>query len=253
METWNKKTIVVTGAASGMGLASARKLIALGARVILADLRGDKIVQAAATLDGPGEAIGVELDITDRAWCKSVIDESVSKYGAIDALVNCAGSAMSFTPLSDVTSDLYRNIMSVNLDSTFHMCQAVAPHMATHGGGSIVNFASAVVARPRPGLAPYTAAKAGVIALTRTLALEMAEYKVRVNCILPGATDSPMLPKFVGSSASLEDAKAVYEESIPMGRLATPEDIAGGVVYLVSDSASFVTGESLSIDGGRGV
>jgi 3-oxoacyl-[acyl-carrier protein] reductase len=246
------KTALVTGGASGMGLATVRRLAGLGATVVAADIRADAVAETERELaDAPGSVRGVQLDITDRDQCEQVATETQQRHGGIDYLVNCAGMAMSFTPLEKISKDLYDNIVRVNLDGTFNLCQAVVPHMKAQGSGAIVNFASVVAARPRPGLSPYTAAKAGVIAMTKTLALELAEQGIRVNCILPGATDSPMLPKFVGEDADLDAARAVYISSIPMGRLATPEDIAGGVEYLLG--AGFVTGETLSIDGGRGI
>lgn len=254
MDKWDNKVVIVTGGASGMGFATAKRLSTQGATVIVADVRADAVQEAAATLSADGaKVIGKQLDITDRDVCQRVVAEVIAEHGGIDALVNCAGSAMSFTPVEEISAELYRSIIAVNLDGTFNLCQAIVPHMKERKSGAIVNFASAIVARPRPGLSPYTAAKAGVVALTKTFALELADYGVRVNCILPGATDSPMLPKFVGEGANLDDARAVYMKSIPMGRLATPDDIAGGVSYLISDSAAFVTGETLSIDGGRGV
>ncbi|WP_163701031.1 SDR family NAD(P)-dependent oxidoreductase [Mycolicibacterium agri] len=254
MNDFAGKTALVTGGASGMGLATVRRLAGLGVAVVAADVRSDAVDEAARQLaDAKGSVRGVRLDITDRDQCEQVTNEVQQMHGGIDYLVNCAGSAMSFTPLEKISKELYDSIIRVNLDGTFNLCQAVVPHMKARGSGAIVNFASAVAARPRPGLSPYTAAKAGVIALTKTLALDLAEEGIRVNCILPGATDSPMLPKFVGEDADLDAARAVYISSIPMGRLATPEDIAGGVEYLLSDSAGFVTGETLSIDGGRGV
>lgn len=254
MDDFEGKVALVTGGASGMGLATVRRLAGLGATVVAADIKTDSLAETQRELaDAPGSVHTAQLDITDREQCEQVSTQTQQVHGSIDYLINCAGSAMSFTPLEKISKELYDSILRVNLDGTFNLCQAVVPHMKAQGSGAIVNFASAVVSRPRPGLAPYTAAKAGVIALTKTLAVELAEYGVRVNCILPGATDSPMLPKFVGPDADLNAARSVYVSSIPMGRLATPEDIAGGVVYLVSASAGFVTGETLAIDGGRGV
>ncbi|MGH8882688.1 MAG: SDR family NAD(P)-dependent oxidoreductase [Stackebrandtia sp.] len=253
MTTFEGRVALVTGGASGMGLQSARLLARNGANVHLADIRTDAVEAAAKELSADGEVTGHTLDITDRQGCTSLVQRVEADHGAVDILVNCAGMAMSFTPVDEVDPDLYRRIMTVNVDGTFWLCQAVIPGMRTRGRGSIVNFASAVVTRPRPGLSPYVAAKAAVIGLTRTMAIELAEHGVRVNCILPGATDTPMLPQFVGADADMAAARQVYESSIPMGQLAQPEDIARGVLYLSSDAASFVTGETLAIDGGRGI
>src|SRR5205085_7183543 len=162
-----------------------------------------------------------------------------------------AGLPQSFTPLEDSTDDLFERIMNVNVRGVFYGSRAAIPRMKPQGGGVILNTASPAGIRPRPGLAVYNASKAAVISLTKTLALELAPHHIRVVSICPVATDTPMLPTFLGADAAV--GRQRFVATIPWGRLNRPEDIAHAAVFLASAEAEMVTGTAFEVDGGRDI
>ncbi len=241
------KVAIVTGAASGMGLASARRFAAEGARVVVADLDGARAEAAAGEI---GEAaIAATVDVRDEAAIAAMVARAVDTFGTVDVLFNNAGIAEAVKPLADVDRAEWDLLIAVNLTAVFLCAKAVAPVMKAGGGGSIIVTASIAARRPRAGLAAYVAAKSGAVGLAKELALELAP-DIRVNVINPGPAETPMLEEF-GFAADGEQALANLGSALPLGHAITPEDIAAAAVYLASDEARSVTGITLNVDAGR--
>jgi 3-oxoacyl-[acyl-carrier protein] reductase len=243
---------VVTGAGSGIGRASAVAFAAEGACVVAADLNGDA---AGATVEeiraAGGSAEASQVDVTSGPDVERMVQQAVDRFGRLDVLFNNAGIPQQFTLLEDSDDDLFERIMSVNVKGVVNGCRAAIPRMKAQGGGVILNTASTAGIRPRPGLAIYSASKAAVISLTKTLALELAPHHIRVVSICPVATDTPMLPTFLGANAA--EGRERFIATIPWGRLNRPEDIARAAVFLASSDAEMVTGTAFEVDGGRDV
>jgi 3-oxoacyl-[acyl-carrier protein] reductase len=242
------KTAVVTGGGSGIGRAAALRFAAEGARVAVVDVAGDAAESVRRELGG--DALAVQLDVTDALAVSARLGEIVEAFGRIDVYFNNAGVPQAAKPLAATTEDEWRRIMDVNLRAVFVGAQAVAPLMREAGGGSIVVTSSIAAARPRPGIATYVASKAGVNGLVRALALELAPDRIRVNAIAPVAVRTPMLKEF-GFAENEQAAIERVEQSIPLGRLTEPEDVAAAALYLASDEARCITGIVLNVDGGR--
>ncbi len=243
---------LITGSASGMGACMARLFAAEGAAVVAVDVdpRGGEVAESIRGTGGSAEFVAA--DVTDPGQVDAAVRAARESFGGLDILVNCAGTAMPFTPIESVTDALWEKTIDVNLRGVFHTCRACAPILKAQRRGSIVNVSSVAGVRARPGLSAYCAAKAGVILFTRALALEMAPFGVRVNALLPGPTDTPMIARFA-PDLTPEQARQRFIESVPLGRLASPEEIARAALFLASDEASFVTGACLGADGGRAI
>jgi 3-oxoacyl-[acyl-carrier protein] reductase len=246
--SFTDRVAAVTGAGSGMGRATARAFASRGASVAVVDVDADA---AAATADGivddGGTALALTADVSDADAVERVVERTVDELGGIDVLHNNAGIAQESTPVEDVTEETWDRVHAVNLKSAFLGAKYAVPHMKSAGGGVILNTASTAGIRPRTGLSAYAASKGGMITLTKQLAFELASDGVRVNAICPVATDTEMLPKFAGGDLSVEG----MAETIPLGRLAQPEDVAEAAVFLASDRAGMITGTALEVDGGR--
>ncbi len=248
------KVALVTGAGSGMGQAIAVLFAKEGAKVSVVDMdtaRGQKTVGLIEQNKGHGQFI--KTDVASASDVEDMIIKTVSTYGRLDILVNNAGVPMGPTPIDEVTEELYDRIMAVNVKSIYLATKYVAPIMKRQGEGVIINITSIAGVRPRPGLNVYCASKGGAIVLTKALAIELAADNIRVNSIGPVAADTPMLAKFIGEDKDFEEGRKRFIATIPLGRLATPEDIAQAALYLASSEASLVTGINLEIDGGRGI
>jgi 3-oxoacyl-[acyl-carrier protein] reductase len=180
---------------------------------------------------------------------------AIDSFGRLDVLFNNAGLPQAFTPFEESSDDLYNRIFDVNVKGVFYGCRAAIPHMKAQGGGVILNTASTAGIRPRPGLAVYNASKAAVITMTKSLAVELAPHRIRVVSICPVATDTPMLPSFIGVEQGADEAEGRkrFIGTIPWGRLNRPEDIAHAAVFLASSDAEMVTGTAFEVDGGRDV
>ncbi len=247
------RVALITGAGSGMGKASALLFAKEGAKAAVVDIDRNTGEQAAALIKKNGqEAIFIQADVTKAGDVERMIKTTVDTYGKLDILFNNAGIPMSFTPIEEVKEDLWDRIMDINVKGIFLGCKYAVPIMKKQGGGVIINTASIVAVRPRPGLSAYAASKGAAVTLTKGLAIELASFKIRVNCINPVATDTPMLPGFIGKR-DLEEGRKAFIATIPMGRLAQSEDIAQAALYLASDDASMVTGAAIDVDGGRGI
>jgi 3-oxoacyl-[acyl-carrier protein] reductase len=235
------KVAIITGAASGIGAASAERFVAEGAHVVVADRDADAAEAVAARLGERAKAAAV--DVTDAGAVKLLVDEVCDQHGRVDVLFSNAGIPEQVKPLADITREEWDLLLDVNLTAAFTLTQAVAPVMRDQGGGSIVVTASIAANRPRPGMAAYVASKAGVIGLAKALAIELAPDGIRVNVINPGPANTPMLEQF-GFDADVAAA-------LPLGVAIEGDDIAAAAVYLASDEARKVTGLVMNVDSGR--
>lgn len=248
------KTALVTGAASGMGKAIAQLFSYEGANVVFTDLNQDGLKTAVKECD-PSRTHFIKVNVTSQEDFQQAVKEVEGKFGAIDVLVNCAGIPQSFTDIEELEEETWNRIIDVNLKSIFLSVKNIVPNMKKQKSGSIINIASIAGVRARPGLNAYCASKGAAIMLSKSLALELAPYNVRVNVINPGPAETPMIGKFLkGNSDEMDDAKkSVFIDSVPLGRLIQPDDIARAALYLASNHASIVTGTVLNVDGGRGI
>jgi 3-oxoacyl-[acyl-carrier protein] reductase len=246
----SKKVALITGAGSGMGRASALLFSQEGAKIAVADIDEKGAEESVAMIrEKGGDAVSVKADVSNASDVAGMIDMAIGTFGRLDILFNNAGYPMVPTPLENVDEALWDKIMAVNVKGIFLACRHALPIMRRQGSGVIINTASISGVRPRPGQAPYAASKAAVILLTKALAVELAPFNIRVNCINPTATETPMLPKL----GATESTRKNIVSTIPMGRMALPEDIAYAALYLASDESSMVTGSAIDVDGGRGV
>jgi 3-oxoacyl-[acyl-carrier protein] reductase len=236
------KAALVTGAARGIGREVSLHLAARGARVIAADLRFDEDADAAAGRGGP-DIRRVTMDVSDDASVEGAVRELLNDYGTIPLLVNNAGIARD-NLLLRMKKEEWDAVVATNLTGTYRLCRALIPTMVRARYGRIVNVSSVVARLGNAGQANYAAAKAGIEGLSRTLAREFASRNITVNCVAPGFIDTAMT-RGLG-----EDARTRLLDLVPMKRLGTPEDVAAGVLFLLSDSASYVTGTTLYINGG---
>jgi 3-oxoacyl-[acyl-carrier protein] reductase len=249
----SNKVALITGSGSGIGRASAILFSQEGANISVADI-DEKGGQQTVDLikQKGGSAIFVQADVTRANDTERMIKTTADHYGKLDILFNNAGIGMPFMPIEQIEESLWHRIMDINVKGIFLGCKYAIPAMKRQGGGVIINTASISGVRPRPGLSAYSASKGAVILLTKSLAIELAPFKIRVNCINPVVVDTPFLEKNIDMS-QLEEAKKTMLSTIPLGRLCQPEDIAHAALYLASDESSMVTGLSLDVDGGRGI
>jgi 3-oxoacyl-[acyl-carrier protein] reductase len=239
------KVAVVTGGGSGMGEAICRRFVEEGARVVLADNRADRAEPLARDIG----AVFVEADVSRDADVRKMIDAAVERFGRLDVLVNNAGAPQPPTPVADTTESDFDRLMAVNAKAIFLAARRAVPIMRRQGGGIIINTVSVAAIRPRPNLAAYNSSKGAALVMTKSLAIELAPDRIRVNAVCPGPADTPMLSTFVGGDGP--EKRAAFLSTIPLGRLCTPEDVANAMVYLASEESSFVTGAVLDVDGGR--
>jgi 3-oxoacyl-[acyl-carrier protein] reductase len=238
------RTAIITGGASGIGLASVRRFLAEGANVVSLDLDGDG---AEASVASAGErGLGLAVDVGDADAVKRAVSHTIDRFGALDCYYNNAGVPMLASFVEDISDEDWQRVLNINLTAVFYAARVVIPHMKARGSGAFLVTASISGVRPRPRLASYTSAKGGAIALAKQLAVEVAEFGVRVNAICPVSTDTPMLSQFgVGDH--------ITANATPMGRLGRPEEVAATAAWLASDDASFITGAAIGVDGGRSV
>jgi 2-hydroxycyclohexanecarboxyl-CoA dehydrogenase len=238
------KISIVTGAAQGIGRAIAEKLAAEGAMVVVTDL-DEAAAQATAAAIG-ADAAGLAADVTDRAAVEAMVRSVHERFGRIDVLVNNAGWDKA-APFVESDPDDWDRVIRINLYGVLNTCRAVLPIMAAQGAGAVVNIGSDAGRVGSSGEAVYSAAKGGVIAFTKSAAREMARSQVRVNCICPGPTDTPLFASVGGDNPRLREALI---KAIPFRRLAQPSDLANAVAFYASDEASFITGQTISVSGG---
>ncbi|MFZ0236575.1 MAG: SDR family oxidoreductase [Xanthobacteraceae bacterium] len=242
------KIALVTGAGSGIGRCIAETYAREGARVALADINADAAKSAACTIGN--NAIALRCDVSKKADIDGVVEETVSAFGALDILVNNAGTTHVNKPVLEISEAEYDRIFAVNVKGIFLACQAAVPALRKQGGGVIINIGSTAGLRPRPGLSAYNATKGAVHVLTKSLAVELAADGIRVCAIAPVAAETPLLRHFLGSAPGMREK---FIATIPLGRLALPQDIADAALFLASPEAKFITGNIMEVDGGRGV
>lgn len=244
MPTSNRKAAVITGSARGIGLAVARKFLAEGYRVALLDIDQPALEQAASALGKTDTVLTLACDVAFPDQVQAAVDETVTQFGRIDALVNNAGTAV-FKPILDTTPEEWTRVLAVNLTGPFLCAQACARVMLKNGGGSIVNIASISGLRASTLRVAYGTSKAGVIHLTKQQAAEMGNVGIRVNAVAPGPVDTAM-----AKQVHTADIRADYHDAIPLNRYGLEEEIANAVWFLCSDAAGYVNGQTLAVDGG---
>ncbi|CAN5360622.1 3-oxoacyl-ACP reductase FabG [soil metagenome] len=241
------RTALITGGASGIGLATAELFLARGARVAIADASPDvETVALDLARRNGGECLGYPLDVRSTLHIDAVVHRVATAFGGVDMLVNVAGiyPARRVVELDDAFAD---TMMDINFHGVLRMCRATLPGMLDRGSGSIINISSGAASRPYAGLATYGASKAAVVAFSRALALEVAP-RVRVNVVAPGATATPTVEAAL-SQGDNEGADAAVR-GIPLGRLARPGEIAEAIAFFASDRAAYITGQTLAVNGG---
>jgi NAD(P)-dependent dehydrogenase (short-subunit alcohol dehydrogenase family) len=243
--------VLVTGASSGIGRATAVALAGAGASVILFALPGDELEAAAQECRAQGARAVVSAgDVADPHAVAAAFDGAERELGPVDAVFNNAGISL-VASIAETTDEQWQRLLDTNLTGAFNVAREAARRMIPAGRGSIVSTASELAVSGEPGYAAYAATKGAILAMTRALAAELAGHGIRVNAVCPGATDTPLLRAEYASTPEPELARAEGEQSIALGRLGRPEEIARVVVFLLSEDASYVTGAHYVVDGGR--
>jgi 2-hydroxycyclohexanecarboxyl-CoA dehydrogenase len=244
------RVAAVTGGASGIGLAVCRRLAAGGARVAVLDRDGDAARRAADEIRAAGcDALDAAVDVTDRAAIDAALDRVRDQLGPVTIMVTSA-AIDGFTPFAEMKFEEWIRVMDVNVNGTFHSLQPVIPDMIEAGWGRIVTISSSSAQSGAPGMSHYAASKGAVIALTKTLALELAPYGITVNTIPPRAIDTPMLRNSAVVKAQGDAALEQMAARMPVGRMGTPDDIAAACAFLCSEDASYITGQVIGVNGG---
>lgn len=245
------KVAIITGGASGFGKGIVEKFVKEGAKVVIADINYDSAKELQNVIGD--NAIAVNVDVSKKNEVDNMIEETVKHFSEVNILVQNAAIGMKPQSLLDTSEELFDRLFAVNVKSVYLGAKAVIPVFKNQGtGGVILNTVSTAALRPRPGLTIYNSTKGALIPMTKALALEVAEYGIRVNGICPVAGETPMLKDFLGSANPEENHKK-FISTVPLGRLAEPEDVANASLYLCSEEANFITGVMLEIDGGRSI
>jgi len=246
----SNKIAIVTGAASGFGAEIARRFVAEGAQVVIADINESAARDLASEL---GErALGVHCDVSSGEAVSELVAQTCSVFGDPDIVVNNAGVTHKNGPMLDIDEETFDRIFNVNVKAVFHMAKAVVPIMRSRGSGVILNVGSVAGIRPRPGLTWYNASKGAVNVLSKSMAAELGPDKIRVNAICPVLGVTGLLEAFMGAPDTPEN-RARFLTTIPLGRLAEGRDVANAALFLASDEADFITGLEMPVDGGRSV
>jgi 3-oxoacyl-[acyl-carrier protein] reductase len=244
------KVAIVTGAGSGFGEGIALRFVEEGAKVIVNDIdaaNGERVAQALRAKGG--EAQFVQGNVSETAQVQSLLEATLKAFGSLDIVVNNAGVSHRNQWLLDVDEAEFDRVYRVNVKSLYTTAQVMVPYFQHTGGGVFVNIASTAGVRPRPGLTWYNGSKGAVIITSRSMAVELAPHKIRVNVINPVAGETALLATFMGQDTP--EMRAKFVGSIPLGRLSQPRDIANAALFLASDEAEFITGACLEVDGGR--
>ena len=238
------RVVLVTGAGRGIGRAIAERLASEGAQVAVTDIDAGAAAATAAAIGGG--AIGIGVDVASKASVAAGVAETMRRLGPIDALVNNAGWD-KVEPFLESTEDTWEKVIAINLFGPLHCFKAVLPGMVERGKGRVVSVSSDAGRTGSSGEAVYSAAKAGIIGVSKTLAREMARYQITVNVVCPGPTETQLLAEITADRPHLRDA---YVRAIPFRRLGQPSEIAAAVAFLASDDAAYITGQTLSVSGG---
>jgi 3-oxoacyl-[acyl-carrier protein] reductase len=240
------KTAIVTGGASGFGAGIVRKFASEGARVLVVDINADGAASMAEEV-GNG-ALSIACNVADGASVAEMAAYAIKEFGQVDILVNNAGITHLPKPMEEVTEEEFDRVFAVNCKSVYLTARELVPHMKEKGG-AILNVASTAGLSPRPRLNWYNASKGWMITATKTMAVELAPSKLRVNAICPVAGETPLLASFMGEDTP--EMRTKFLSTIPLGRFSTPEDMGNAACFLCSDEASMITGVAMEVDGGR--
>jgi NAD(P)-dependent dehydrogenase (short-subunit alcohol dehydrogenase family) len=244
MAASSQKVVLVTGAARGIGLATAKRFLAEGWRVALLDIERELLHGAVAALANPDNALALSCDVSDADAVSTAMATLSQRFGRLDALVNNAGVAV-FAPLLDTSDADWNRVLAVNLTGPFICTKAAAPLMREHGGGAIVNITSISAVRASTLRSAYGTSKAGLAHLTKQLAVELASLGIRVNAVAPGPVETAM-----AKAVHTPEIRADYHDAIPLNRYGLEEELAEAVFFLCSDRSSYITGQVLAVDGG---
>ncbi len=242
------KTAMVTGGASGFGRGIAEAFGREGANVVILDLNQAGAQEVASSISN--HALAIEGDVTKKSDIERAVAQTVEQFGRLDIVVNNAGWTHVNQPMLEVDEDEFDKVFNINVKSIYLMTHAVVPLMRSQGGGVMINIGSTAGIRPRPGLTWYNGSKGAVNLMSRSMAVELAPDRIRVNAVAPVMGESAMLERFMGLPDTPEN-RAKFVAGIPLGRMSKPSDVANACLYLASDEAEFITGVVLEVDGGR--
>ena len=250
MQTFNEKTVVITGGGGGIGGATSRRFARQGARVAVFDLNPEAAEKVAAQIRAEGgQAQAFRCDITDRACVDAAVAATLERFGAIDVLVNNAGWDV-FKPFTKTEPAEWEELIAINLTGPLNMHHAVLPGMVARRKGRIVNISSDAARVGSSGEAVYAACKAGLVGFSKTLAREHARHNITINVVCPGPTNTNLFAGYKQGAADPEKLEEAFRRAVPLGRIGEPEDLPGAILFFASDDAAYITGQVLSVSGG---